>query len=221
MPRGAEKAVQPRLLGGGRSVLRARFSILDGKPVDALASNNGHLLWSGIVDKSKARAVARHLVGPVRLFSGRGVRTLAEGEGRFNPIGYHVANGLAVRQLVHRLGPSPVRIQGGGRPDRRGPGTPRGRRILRRTAPGKPSVAGPAGADQLSGSVPNGAQPASMVHGRAAAATANDAGPRADRGRTRSVDPALPLGTGHLELLDIPGRWARATPSDAVVWTLS
>ncbi|MFN8035444.1 MAG: glycogen debranching N-terminal domain-containing protein [Acidimicrobiia bacterium] len=61
----------------------------DGNQVDALASNNGHLLWSGIVDKSKAKAVARHLLGP-RLYSGWGVRTLAEGQGRFNPIGYHV-----------------------------------------------------------------------------------------------------------------------------------
>ena len=61
----------------------------EGNQVDALASNNGHLLWSGIVDKSKAKAVARHLLGP-RLFSGWGVRTLAEGEQRFNPIGYHV-----------------------------------------------------------------------------------------------------------------------------------
>jgi glycogen debranching enzyme len=61
----------------------------DGKQVDALSSNNGHLLWSGIVDKAKAKAVARHLLGP-RLFTGWGVRTLAEGEGRFNPIGYHV-----------------------------------------------------------------------------------------------------------------------------------
>ena len=61
----------------------------DGGQVDALSSNNGHLLWSGIVDKSKAKAIVRHLMGP-RLFSGWGVRTLAEGEGRFNPIGYHV-----------------------------------------------------------------------------------------------------------------------------------
>ena len=61
----------------------------EGKQVDALSSNNGHLLWSGIVDKSKAKAVVRHLMGP-RLFSGWGVRTLAEGEGRYNPIGYHV-----------------------------------------------------------------------------------------------------------------------------------
>jgi glycogen debranching enzyme len=61
----------------------------EGKQIDALASNNGHLLWSGIVDKSKAKKVAEHLMGP-RLFSGWGVRTLAEGEGRYNPIGYHV-----------------------------------------------------------------------------------------------------------------------------------
>jgi glycogen debranching enzyme len=61
----------------------------EGRKVDTLASNNGHLLWSGIVDKSKAKAVAGHLLGP-RLFSGWGVRTLAEGEGRYNPIGYHV-----------------------------------------------------------------------------------------------------------------------------------
>ena len=61
----------------------------EGKQVDALSSNIGHLLWSGIVDKSKAKAVVRHLMGP-RLFSGWGVRTLAEGEGRYNPIGYHV-----------------------------------------------------------------------------------------------------------------------------------
>jgi glycogen debranching enzyme len=61
----------------------------DGRQVDSLTSNNGHLLWSGIVDKSKARRVVDHLMGE-RLFSGWGVRTLAEGEGRFNPIGYHV-----------------------------------------------------------------------------------------------------------------------------------
>ena len=61
----------------------------DGRQVDSLTSNIGHLLWSGIVDKSKAKAVVRHLMGD-RLFSGWGVRTLAEGEGRYNPIGYHV-----------------------------------------------------------------------------------------------------------------------------------
>ena len=60
----------------------------DGTQVDALTSNNGHLLWSGIVDPSRAEAVVGHLLGP-RLFSGWGIRTLAEGEQRYNPIGYH------------------------------------------------------------------------------------------------------------------------------------
>jgi len=61
----------------------------DGNQIDALSSNIGHLLWSGIVDESRAESVARDLMG-TRLFSGWGVRTLADGEGRYNPIGYHV-----------------------------------------------------------------------------------------------------------------------------------
>jgi glycogen debranching enzyme len=61
----------------------------DGARVDSLTSNIGHLLWSGIVDEDKAGRVAQHLIGD-RLFSGWGVRTMAVGEGRYNPIGYHV-----------------------------------------------------------------------------------------------------------------------------------
>ncbi|SCG73763.1 amylo-alpha-1,6-glucosidase [Micromonospora inositola] len=61
----------------------------DGRQVDALASNMGHLLWSGIVEESRAAQVATHLLGP-RLFSGWGVRTLAEEQARYNPLGYHV-----------------------------------------------------------------------------------------------------------------------------------
>jgi len=63
---------------------------LDGekKPVDSLTSNIGHLLWSGIVDDDKAERVARHLMGDA-LFSGWGVRTMAAGEGGYNPIEYH------------------------------------------------------------------------------------------------------------------------------------
>lgn len=61
----------------------------DGGKVDALSSNIGHLLWSGIVDDDKAKMVVDHLLGP-RLHSGWGVRTLADGERRFNPVGYHV-----------------------------------------------------------------------------------------------------------------------------------
>jgi len=61
----------------------------DGTQVDSLSSNIGHLLWSGIVDKARAKTIVKHLMGP-RLWSGWGVRTLAEGEKRYNPIGYHV-----------------------------------------------------------------------------------------------------------------------------------
>ncbi len=61
----------------------------DGAQVDSLASNNGLLLWSGIVDEAKAKSVVEHLMGP-RLYSGWGVRTLAVGEARYNPIGYHL-----------------------------------------------------------------------------------------------------------------------------------
>ncbi len=58
------------------------------RPVDALTSNIGHLLWSGIVPEERAAAIAAHLLGE-RLFSGWGVRTMAEGEGGYNPIRYH------------------------------------------------------------------------------------------------------------------------------------
>jgi glycogen debranching enzyme len=63
---------------------------LDGQKsrVDSLTSNIGHLLWSGIVDEDKAPAVVEHLMGDA-LFSGWGVRTMAQGEGGYNPIRYH------------------------------------------------------------------------------------------------------------------------------------
>ncbi|HEY6304893.1 MAG TPA: glycogen debranching N-terminal domain-containing protein [Candidatus Angelobacter sp.] len=63
---------------------------LDGhkKKVDSLCSNIGHLLWSGIVDQEKAIALREHLMGP-KMFSGWGIRTMAEGEGGYNPIEYH------------------------------------------------------------------------------------------------------------------------------------
>jgi glycogen debranching enzyme len=63
---------------------------LDGEKlkVDTLTSNIGHLLWSGIADEDKAASCVQHLLGE-RLFSGWGVRTMAEGDGGYNPIGYH------------------------------------------------------------------------------------------------------------------------------------
>jgi len=61
----------------------------DGRQVDSITSNIGHLLWSGIVDDERAPAIVQHLMSDA-LFTGWGVRTMAEGEGGYNPIGYHV-----------------------------------------------------------------------------------------------------------------------------------
>jgi glycogen debranching enzyme len=58
------------------------------RQVDSITSNPGHLLWSGIVDEEHAGELAGHFVGE-SLFSGWGVRTMAAGEGGFNPIRYH------------------------------------------------------------------------------------------------------------------------------------
>jgi glycogen debranching enzyme len=70
---------------------RESFALaLDGdkRQVDSLTSNIGHLLWSGIVDDDKAETVARQLMSD-RMFSGWGVRTMAEGMEGYNPIEYH------------------------------------------------------------------------------------------------------------------------------------
>jgi glycogen debranching enzyme len=60
----------------------------DKRPIDALASNMGQALWTGIVDKRHAGAVARHLLSP-ELFNGWGVRTLATSMAAYDPLSYH------------------------------------------------------------------------------------------------------------------------------------
>ena len=56
--------------------------------MDALSSNIGHLLWSGILDDHEAIAAAERLLGD-QLNSGWGVRTLGAKEAGYNPLGYH------------------------------------------------------------------------------------------------------------------------------------
>ncbi len=58
------------------------------RPIDALASNMGHCLWTGIVDEDKAALVGERLLSP-EMFSGWGVRTLATTMTGYNPISYH------------------------------------------------------------------------------------------------------------------------------------
>ena len=63
---------------------------LDGEkqPVESLASNMGHCLWTGIVDEEHAPEVAAALMSP-QMFSGFGVRTLGSSMGAYNPMSYH------------------------------------------------------------------------------------------------------------------------------------
>jgi glycogen debranching enzyme len=77
----------------------------DKQPIDSLASNMGHCLWSGIVDADLATPVANALMSP-EMFSGWGIRTLASSMGPYNPVSYHLGsvwphdNALCVAGLV-------------------------------------------------------------------------------------------------------------------------
>jgi glycogen debranching enzyme len=63
---------------------------LDGakQPCKVRTSNAGQLLFSGMVREDRARLVAADLMLP-HFFSGWGIRTVACGEARYNPMSYH------------------------------------------------------------------------------------------------------------------------------------
>jgi glycogen debranching enzyme len=176
----------------------------EGNQVDSMASNNGHLLWSGIVDKSKAKAVVENLLGP-RLFSGWGVRTLAEGEGRYNPIGYHVGTvwpfdnsfiAWGLRRYGFKDEAATIAegiLDAAGFFDGRLPEAFGGyERSFTKYPVQYPTACSPqawsTGAPLLLLRTMLGLEPI---------------------GDHLVVDPALPTSIGRLELLDIPGRWGR------------
>jgi glycogen debranching enzyme len=66
---------------------------LDGerRHLDAIGSNAGQCLWTGIASTARARDVADRLMGPA-MFSGWGIRTYAEDQPGYNPIGYHTGS---------------------------------------------------------------------------------------------------------------------------------
>ena len=176
----------------------------EGRQVDALTSNNGHLLWSGIVDKSKAKAVAAHLLGP-RLFSGWGVRTLAEGEGRFNPIGYHVGtvwpfDNSFIAWGLRRYGfKDEAAIVAAGILD------------AAEFFEGRlPEAFGGYERSQTRYPVqyPTACSPQAWSTGAPLLLLRTMLGLE-PQGEHLVVDAALPRAIGHLELLDIPGRWGR------------
>jgi glycogen debranching enzyme len=61
------------------------------RPSRALASNQGHLLWADAVPPERAAQVRDALMGDA-MFTGWGIRTLADGEPAYNPIGYHIGS---------------------------------------------------------------------------------------------------------------------------------
>ena len=51
-------------------------------------SNPGHCLWTGIASEERAAAVVERLLDDA-MFSGWGIRTVAAGQARYNPMSYH------------------------------------------------------------------------------------------------------------------------------------
>jgi glycogen debranching enzyme len=60
----------------------------DGKPVDSVASNMGHLLGTGILNGEESALVAARL-GSAAMSSGYGLRTMATSAGGYSPLSYH------------------------------------------------------------------------------------------------------------------------------------
>jgi glycogen debranching enzyme len=58
------------------------------RPARVIVSNPGHALWAGIVSQEQARDIAETLCAG-EAWSGWGIRTLADGQPRFNPVSYH------------------------------------------------------------------------------------------------------------------------------------
>ncbi|NYF58862.1 amylo-alpha-1,6-glucosidase [Micromonospora purpureochromogenes] len=176
----------------------------DGRQVDALSSNIGHLLWSGIVEQSRAAKIAEHLLGP-RLFSGWGVRTLAEGQGRYNPIGYHVGTVWPFDNAFIAWG-----LRRYGFTDEAGR-IAEGIIDASRHFQGRlPEAFG--GYDRelirLPVTYPAASSPQAMATGAPLLMVRTLLGLE-PYGEDLVVAPALPERFGRIELLDIPGRWGR------------
>ncbi|MFF2862991.1 glycogen debranching N-terminal domain-containing protein [Streptomyces rubiginosohelvolus] len=74
-----------------------------GQQVAALASDAGHLLWSGILDEPRSRRVGKRLLEP-DFFSGWAIRTLAAGQGAYHPLSYHRGSAWPHDNAVIALG---------------------------------------------------------------------------------------------------------------------
>ncbi|GAA3762737.1 amylo-alpha-1,6-glucosidase [Micromonospora maritima] len=176
----------------------------DGEPVDALTSALGHLLWSGIVEPDRADALAAHLCGP-DLFSGWGVRTYADGQRPYNPVGAHLG---AVWPSDNALVAAGLRRYGF---DAEAAQIAAGVFAAAETLGGSvPEViAGyPRALTRYPVQLPAAGRPQSWASGGLLMLLSTMLGLR-PCGENLLVDPAIPTGYGRIELLDVPGRWGR------------
>ena len=60
----------------------------DKRRCEVLSSNAGHALYCGIAGNDRACAIANDFLAD-RFYSGWGIRTIADGEARYNPMSYH------------------------------------------------------------------------------------------------------------------------------------
>jgi len=176
----------------------------DGRKVDSLTSNIGHLLWSGIVEEDKAETIVHHLMGP-KLYSGWGVRTMAEGEGGYNPIGYHLGTvwphdnafiAMGLRRYGYREEAARVAM-----------GMLEAATYFKGRLP--EAFAGyPRQLTEFPVEYPTACSPQAWASGAPLLLLRAILGlePTGDH---LLVDPAIPSMLGRLELLDIPGRWGR------------
>ncbi|WFE49269.1 glycogen debranching N-terminal domain-containing protein [Micromonospora sp. WMMD1155] len=176
-----------------------------GEPVDALSSNMGHLLWSGIVADDRAGFVAEHLVGS-RLFSGWGVRTFATGQRPYNPMGSHLGAVWPADNALIAAGLRRYRF------DAHAATIAAGVFDLAQTLGGAvPEMI--AGHDRsltkYPVQVPAAGRPQAWSSGALLMLLGTMLGLR-PTGDNLLVNPAVPEGFGRLELLDIPGRWDRS-----------
>lgn len=85
----------------------------DKQPCKVRTSNAGQLLFSGMIRQDRAHLVGADLMGP-HFLTGWGIRTVASGEARYNPMSYHngsiwphdnalIALGLARYGLKHSV----------------------------------------------------------------------------------------------------------------------
>ena len=177
----------------------------DGEPVDALTSHLGHLLWSGIVEPERADSLAGHLCGP-DLYSGWGVRTYAQGQLPYNPVGAHLG---AVWPWDNAIVAAGLRRYG------------------YEAEAGDIAAGMFAAAETLGGSIPeafagfpreltkypvqmpDAGRPQSWAAGGLLMLLSTMLGLR-PCGDNLLVNPAVPAGYGRIELFDVPGRWGRA-----------